>query len=243
MLIPIPFFGDHGDLVTAALTAITDNAALTYLGSLVEGTSEAWRYMLVAGAVTGGGLGVKDGTAGNAVAGLNGDYVLAAQPVVAAVSQQINPAQLLATARITGADKTYDGLLAATGSSISGSTSGALNGDSVALNLSGMTLAFDNAHAGARSISASGNAALGAVTGVGVGLKNGTAGNAVAGQAGDYVLADRSAVIFISPENIERVLEAAEMIVAKEAAMAKAILSGTPIGEVMGGNYEHMLEN
>ena len=41
-----------------ALTAITDNAALTYLGSLVEGTSEVWRYMLVAGAVTGGGLTV-----------------------------------------------------------------------------------------------------------------------------------------------------------------------------------------
>ncbi len=41
-----------------ALTAVTDNAALTYLGSLVEGTSEAWRYMLVAGAVTGGGLTV-----------------------------------------------------------------------------------------------------------------------------------------------------------------------------------------
>ncbi|MFJ1300443.1 putative Na+/H+ antiporter [Pseudomonadota bacterium AL_CKDN230030165-1A_HGKHYDSX7] len=41
-----------------ALTAITDNAALTYLGSLVEGTSDAWRYMLVAGAVTGGGLTV-----------------------------------------------------------------------------------------------------------------------------------------------------------------------------------------
>ncbi|NHC61576.1 putative Na+/H+ antiporter [Paenalcaligenes suwonensis] len=41
-----------------ALTAITDNAALTYLGSLVEGTNEFWRYMLVAGAVTGGGLTV-----------------------------------------------------------------------------------------------------------------------------------------------------------------------------------------
>lgn len=43
---------------TTALTALTDNAALTYLGSLVEGTSESWRYMLVAGAVTGGGLTV-----------------------------------------------------------------------------------------------------------------------------------------------------------------------------------------
>jgi len=60
---------------------------------------------------------------------------------------------------------------------------------------------------------------------------------------GDYVVVDRSAAIFIAPENIERVLEAAESIVAKEAAMAKAILGGTPIGEVMGGNYEHMLQN
>ncbi|WP_019937312.1 putative Na+/H+ antiporter [Bordetella sp. FB-8] len=42
----------------AALTALTDNAALTYLGSLVHGTGEAWRVMLVAGAVTGGGLTV-----------------------------------------------------------------------------------------------------------------------------------------------------------------------------------------
>ncbi len=40
------------------LTAITDNAALTYLGSLVEGTTEEFRYALVAGALTGGGLTV-----------------------------------------------------------------------------------------------------------------------------------------------------------------------------------------
>ncbi len=39
-----------------ALTAITDNAALTYLGSLVEGLSEEFKYALVSGAVTGGGL-------------------------------------------------------------------------------------------------------------------------------------------------------------------------------------------
>jgi predicted cation transporter len=41
-----------------ALTAITDNAALTYLGSLVEGLSEEFKYALVTGAVTGGGLTV-----------------------------------------------------------------------------------------------------------------------------------------------------------------------------------------
>ncbi|MCC7225682.1 MAG: hypothetical protein IT507_03205, partial [Burkholderiaceae bacterium] len=50
---PLPLFW-----VAVGLTAVTDNAALTYLGSLVDGTSDAWRYMLVAGAVTGGGLTV-----------------------------------------------------------------------------------------------------------------------------------------------------------------------------------------
>ena len=44
------FFGAMG------LTAITDNAALTYLGSLVEGLSDGFKYALVAGAVAGGGL-------------------------------------------------------------------------------------------------------------------------------------------------------------------------------------------
>ncbi len=41
-----------------ALTAVTDNAALTYLGSLIQGISPAAQYMLVAGAVAGGGLTV-----------------------------------------------------------------------------------------------------------------------------------------------------------------------------------------
>lgn len=41
-----------------ALTAVTDNAALTYLGSLVDGTTEEFRYALVAGAIGGGGLTV-----------------------------------------------------------------------------------------------------------------------------------------------------------------------------------------
>ncbi|MEP6790063.1 MAG: putative Na+/H+ antiporter [Ramlibacter sp.] len=41
-----------------ALTAVTDNAALTYLGSLISGMSAEAKYSLVAGAVTGGGLTV-----------------------------------------------------------------------------------------------------------------------------------------------------------------------------------------
>ncbi|APW42242.1 putative Na+/H+ antiporter [Rhodoferax saidenbachensis] len=40
------------------LTAITDNAALTYLGSQVAGLSEEFKLALVMGAVTGGGLTV-----------------------------------------------------------------------------------------------------------------------------------------------------------------------------------------
>lgn len=40
------------------LTAITDNAALTYLGAQVPSLSEASRYALVAGAIAGGGLTV-----------------------------------------------------------------------------------------------------------------------------------------------------------------------------------------
>jgi hypothetical protein len=49
---PTLYFGATG------LTALTDNAALTYLGSLVEGITPELKYALVAGAVTGGGLTV-----------------------------------------------------------------------------------------------------------------------------------------------------------------------------------------
>lgn len=41
-----------------ALTAVTDNAALTYLGSLVPNLSPEFKYALVSGAVAGGGLTV-----------------------------------------------------------------------------------------------------------------------------------------------------------------------------------------
>jgi 4-hydroxy-4-methyl-2-oxoglutarate aldolase len=58
---------------------------------------------------------------------------------------------------------------------------------------------------------------------------------------GDYVIADASAVIFIAAADIDRVLEVAESIAAREANMAKAILAGVPISKVMGGDYETML--
>jgi hypothetical protein len=46
------FFG------TTLLTAFTDNAALTYLGSQVEGISDSMKYALMAGSIAGGGLTV-----------------------------------------------------------------------------------------------------------------------------------------------------------------------------------------
>ena len=85
------FFGALG------LTAVTDNAALTYLGAQIPGMTDAAKYMLVAGAVAGGGLtvianapnpagvallrkGFKDGSigAGGLLAGALGPTVAAA---------------------------------------------------------------------------------------------------------------------------------------------------------------------
>ena len=59
---------------------------------------------------------------------------------------------------------------------------------------------------------------------------------------GDVVIADGSAVVFILQADFERVLETAEQIMAKEDLMAAALRAGTPIGQVMGANYEHMLK-
>jgi Na+/H+ antiporter NhaD/arsenite permease-like protein len=51
---------DEGPLFLGAvvLTAFNDNAAITYLATLVPGVTDALKYAVVAGAVTGGGLTV-----------------------------------------------------------------------------------------------------------------------------------------------------------------------------------------
>jgi regulator of RNase E activity RraA len=58
---------------------------------------------------------------------------------------------------------------------------------------------------------------------------------------GDYVVADGSAVVFVTADDIDRVLAAAEAIAERERAMAAALRAGTPISEVMGASYETML--
>ena len=59
---------------------------------------------------------------------------------------------------------------------------------------------------------------------------------------GDYVIADASGAVFIAAADIDRVLQAAEMIVGREAAMAQALRVGQPVSQVMGADYEHMLK-
>jgi regulator of RNase E activity RraA len=59
---------------------------------------------------------------------------------------------------------------------------------------------------------------------------------------GDYVIADGSAVVFVTQGDIERVLEAAEAIAKRERAMVDSLLEGTPISQVMGASYETMLK-
>lgn len=59
---------------------------------------------------------------------------------------------------------------------------------------------------------------------------------------GDYAIADGSGVVFVAAADVERVLEAAEAIAAREEAMAQALREGKPISQVMGANYEHMLK-
>jgi regulator of RNase E activity RraA len=60
--------------------------------------------------------------------------------------------------------------------------------------------------------------------------------------AGDYVIADASGVVFIRRADAETVLAEAERIFAREAAMAQDIMRGQPVGQVMGASYEHMLK-
>ena len=50
---------------------------------------------------------------------------------------------------------------------------------------------------------------------------------------GDAVLADRNGVVFVPAAELDRVVELAERIVARENAMADAVRSGHPVTEVM----------
>jgi regulator of RNase E activity RraA len=59
---------------------------------------------------------------------------------------------------------------------------------------------------------------------------------------GDLVVADASGIAFVPAAEIDRVLDAAEAVAAREQAMAESLREGTPITQVMGKDYETMLK-
>ncbi len=60
-------------------------------------------------------------------------------------------------------------------------------------------------------------------------------------QAGDFVIADWSGVVFIPAPRAEDVIRTAETLAEREAQMAEAVRAGRSVVEVMGANYESML--
>lgn len=62
-------------------------------------------------------------------------------------------------------------------------------------------------------------------------------------QPGDYVLADGSGIVFVSERDLDGVLSAAEVIVAREAQMIARIAAGDPPSQVLDARYEHMLKD
>jgi 4-hydroxy-4-methyl-2-oxoglutarate aldolase len=58
---------------------------------------------------------------------------------------------------------------------------------------------------------------------------------------GDFVVADGSGVVFVPADRVDEVLAKAEYITAKEELMASRALAGEPMVEVMGRDYESML--
>jgi 4-hydroxy-4-methyl-2-oxoglutarate aldolase len=59
---------------------------------------------------------------------------------------------------------------------------------------------------------------------------------------GDYVLADASGVVFVPRARVEEILRRAERIAKREMLMVQALRSGDRITDVVGRDYEEMLD-
>ncbi len=60
---------------------------------------------------------------------------------------------------------------------------------------------------------------------------------------GDYVIADASGVVFVARDRADEIVTTAEKIAAREAAMTRDVLAGKPVSQVMGADYENMLDD
>lgn len=61
-------------------------------------------------------------------------------------------------------------------------------------------------------------------------------------QPGDLVIADWTGIVFLPAANAEEVIGTAEDIADREAQMARDVRAGKSVIEVMGTNYERMLQ-
>jgi regulator of RNase E activity RraA len=59
---------------------------------------------------------------------------------------------------------------------------------------------------------------------------------------GDFVIADGTGVAFVPEAQLEAVLSRAHLIAAREARMAADLVDGMPVSQVMGRNYEEILD-
>ena len=188
-----------------ALTANGLAASKTYDGLLDAATVLDTSSMTVSGAIEGDIIGPSDLTLSNATFddahvgtrtvtgqfGVTGNYssggvnwLVSGYGASGSGPATITPRPVAVTVTIAGANKVYDGLLTATGSTLVASTTGPVAGDTVTVDRSGYTLQFDDPHAGGRTISATGSASF-----------NVTSSNAgdgvsspVAGRLSDYSL-------------------------------------------------------
>ena len=113
----------------------TSAVSLAYNGTHVVGTNA----VVATGAGT---FAIASSTDGSAAS----DYSFTA-PTIANAGASITPKTLTSTATIGGTlTKTYDGTAAATGASVSGGVNGAISGDTLALDTSGVSLAYNGTH-------------------------------------------------------------------------------------------------
>ncbi|WP_158543218.1 YDG domain-containing protein [Dyella psychrodurans] len=138
-------------------------------------------HVASATAITQGGLSLASITGNGTDSSVLGDYTLASTTAATGAGVgSISPLVLTATAPTIGGTttKVYDGTIAATGASLSGgSVSGALSGDSLVLDTTGITLDYNSSHVATAS-------SIGAIGSLGVNILSSTNGS----QSTDYSL-------------------------------------------------------
>ena len=147
-----------GAVVNGSVSGSISGDVLDFNGT---GLSLNYNSSHVASATTISASGAAGITIGSSTDGsLITDYSLTQQPTIASVSGSITAAPLIATASIGGTTtRTYDGTTTASGATASGSISGAISGDVLTFNSTGLSLNYNSSHvASANTISASGAA-------------------------------------------------------------------------------------